>query len=308
MFSTAKSGDNPFILIVQRWLPITAVAIGAGLAGLGVSFLLPRTYTSSAVFVPEQSKNSQLPSGLGALAGQFGILGGGGGTDSPEFYQRLLAGRAINEAILGKPIVGVNLFEYFGTQQRPDSVEKALKKLGKTTSVSIDKAAGTVRIDVEFRQPALAQAVATKYLDLVNEFNSSIRRTQAAKRRQFVQGQTEIALAALQQAETRVKDFLERNRTATGPNLQFERSQLDRRVTEAQELYLALSRQLQTARIDEVNDTPVISVVDPPFLPVKASGPHRAVITLMALFFGALSGLGYVFVGPRLGRLKDVHV
>lgn len=288
--------------LLREWFPVVAVTVGAGIVAFGASFLLPRTYISSAVFVPEQSKSAQLPASLGALAGDMGLLAGlGGGTDSPEFYQRLLAGRAIRTAILSKPLAGVNLFDYFNARARHDSLEKALKKLGKVTTVSIDKASGTVRIDAEFRKPELAEAVVTKYVDLVNDFNSSIRRTQAGKRRQFVEAQTNAALADLQRAEANVKDFLTRNRIVTAPELQFEKGQLDRRVSAAQDLYLALSRQLQTARIDEVNDTPVISVVDPPFLPVKASGPHRVVITLMAMFFGALLSTAYLLYGraPR---------
>jgi hypothetical protein len=148
------------------------------------------------VFVPEQSKNAQLPAGLGAIAGEMGLFAGlGGGTDSPEFYQRLLSGRAIRAAVVSKPAAGVNLFDYFSASDERDSVEKAIKKLAKVTSISIDKAAGTVRVDVEFRRPALAAAVVQRYLDLVNDFNSNIRRTQAGKRRQFVEAQTNAALA-----------------------------------------------------------------------------------------------------------------
>jgi uncharacterized protein involved in exopolysaccharide biosynthesis len=258
------------------------------------------------VFVPEQSKNAQLPAGLGAIAGEMGIFAGlGGGTDSPEFYQRLLSGRAIRVAVVSKSAAGVNFFDYFNAAGERDSVERAIKKLAKVTSVSIDKAAGTVRVDVEFRRPELAAAVVQRYLDLVNDFNSNIRRTQAGKRRQFVEAQTNAALVELQRAEGNLKDFLSRNRIFAAPELQFERGQLDRRINAAQDLYQALSRQLQTARIDEVNDTPVISVVDPPFTPVKNSGPHRVVITLMAMFFGALLSAGYVLFWNAPVRLTS---
>lgn len=297
-----RRSPNRLQPLIARWMPVLGVAAGAGLTAFGGSFLLPRTYISSAVFVPEQARNAQLPAGLGAIAGEIGVLSGAGGTDSPEFYQRLLTGRAIRTAVLSKPIAGVNLFGYFSATGRGDSVEKAIKKLAKVTSVSIDKAAGTVRIDVEFQQPALSAAVLQRYLDLVNDFNSTIRRTQASKRRQFVEAQTNVALADLQRAESNLKDFLTRNRIFSAPELQFERGQLDRRITAAQDLYQILSRQLQTARIDEVNDTPLISVVDPPFTPVRATGPHRLVITLMATFFGALISILYVLFWAQSER------
>jgi len=298
-----RDQTSPVDRLLARWSAIAVVAFGAGLLAFAGSFLLPQSYISTAVFVPEQSKSTSLPSSLGALAGEVGIFGGTSGTDSPEFYQRLLTGRAIRTAVLEKPISGVSLFNYFGASGQRDSVERAIKKLSKATSVSIDKAAGTVRIDVELRRPELANAVVTRYLDLVNDFNSNIRRSQAGKRRQFVQAQAEAALADLQRAESNLKDFLSRNRIFSAPELQFERGQLDRRISAAQDLYLGLSHQLQTARIDEVNDTPVISVVDPPFVPVRPSGPRRVVITLMAIFFGVVLSVAYVLFWQVPGRL-----
>jgi uncharacterized protein involved in exopolysaccharide biosynthesis len=290
--------------LIMQWRLIAIVAgAGAVIGGIG-SFLLPQTFTSSAVFVPEKSKGAALPSGLGALAGQFGILAGSEGTDSPEFYQRLLVGRAVGTSILSAAPNGVNLFDYFGVSGKKDSIDRAIKKLAKVTSVSIDKSTGTVRIDVEVKQPALAMAMVVKYLDLVNDYNTNIRRTQAGKKRQFVETQTAVAQTELQAAETAMKDFLVANRIITSPTLQYERGRLERRVNTAQEIYQALSRELQTARIDQVNNTPVISVIDPPYLPVQHSGPRRVVIALIAMFVAGLMVCGYVLLGPMVLTAK----
>ncbi|HWA40460.1 MAG TPA: hypothetical protein VG712_02550, partial [Gemmatimonadales bacterium] len=64
--------------------------------------------------------------------------------------------------------------------------------------------------------------------------------------------------------------------------------------------YLNLARQAQTAGIDEVNDTPVISIIDPPFLPVRASRPNRRLLVLMAGMLGA----GAALAGLALRRFS----
>src|SRR5438132_8548828 len=48
-----------------------------------------------------------------------------------------------------------------------------------------------------------------------------------------------------------------------------------------QEVSLTLRREYETARIEEVNDTPVITVIDPPVPPHERSSPKRLLLVLM---------------------------
>ena len=45
----------------------------AAVLTFGLSFLLPKKWTAKAKFVPEASSSFQLPSGIGALAGELGF-------------------------------------------------------------------------------------------------------------------------------------------------------------------------------------------------------------------------------------------
>ena len=60
-----------------------------------------------------------------------------------------------------------------------------------------------------------------------------------------------------------------------------------------QQNLVTLLNNLEQSRIDEVRDTPVLTILDEPILPAKKSGPKRALLALGAgLFWLALSAFG----------------
>jgi len=55
-----------------------------------------------------------------------------------------------------------------------------------------------------------------------------------------------------------------------------------------EQLYLGLIREYDAARVDEFNNVPVFTIVDPPFVPKRRSFPNRTVtvvfVTVLVLF------------------------
>ena len=292
--------------LLANWRPVLASTVAAALIGLLLAFVLPKHYTSNASFVPAERQTPNVPGALAGLVGQLGMFGEGG-SESPEFYQRLLSSRQIRTEVLTTPYEGQTLIQYYRVRGRRDSLEKAIKKLSKDYSVSVDRITKIVKLDVELKRPILSQMVAARMLQAVDSFNSNIRRTKAGERRRFIERRFDDAGNQLKGAEAAVRDFNARNRTISdSPMLQFERSQLERRVELAGDLYRNLARDLQTAQIDEVNDTPVISIIDPPSLPVKPSSPRIVVVTLLAAFFGLLLGAAWALVRERSRARRGV--
>ena len=238
-----------------------------------------------------------LPAGLSGLASQLGVATGNPGR-SPEFYARLLNGRPIREALAAHTFSnGRTLYDYYRTSGGRDSVERTVRKLGRDYSVSVDRATSIVRVDVELRDPALSAEVASRFTVEVDSFNVQLRRSSARERRVFAEARLAEAQERLTEAEAALRDFMARNRAGGAPALLFERGRLERRVSIAQELYLSLARGAQTARIDEVNDTPVISVVAPPFVPTRPSQPRRALLAILTGILAAAVAVALALSG-----------
>jgi uncharacterized protein involved in exopolysaccharide biosynthesis len=120
----------------------------------------------------------------------------------------------------------------------------------------------------------------------------------------FIDERLRLASADLAAAEDAVRGFLQRNRQyQDSPSLQFEYTRLQRSLTVQQELFLDLRRQLDAAKIAEVNDLPVISVIEPAIAPKRKSGPSRKKWLLVSLLLVVGGAAGVVVLREHHRRL-----
>ena len=159
------------------------------------------------------------------------------------------------------------------------------------SSAKVDAKTGVITLQAELPDPDLSASVVSRMVALLNEFNQRTRNGRARERRRFTEGRTADAQRDLTSAEDAMRAFLVRNRSFdNSPQLVFENQRLDRQVQIRQDVYQTLRREYEVARIDEVNNTPVLTVVDAPTPPAKPSSPRRVRMTLVALVLGLLVG------------------
>jgi uncharacterized protein involved in exopolysaccharide biosynthesis len=149
----------------------------------------------------------------------------------------------------------------------------------------------------------LAEQLVLSFLDEVNQFNLETRRSQAASERTFTEQRVQEVRHELRRAEDDLQRFLQRNRDyRNSPQLTFEQDRLAREVAVRQALYTTLSQALEKAKIEEVRDTPVITVVERPEMPAKPDGRGLLRKGLLALVVGTAIGVGFVLGRDRLDR------
>lgn len=286
------------VLLRHRRRLVLWPAVAAIIAGL-VGLVLPRTWTATSAFLP-QSQEGQL-SQLGGLAAQFGLnvpLPGSNG-ESPQFYAALLKSQQLLEEAAesrypsdrsADDTTTTDLVQVYDVDAdtRAEEVFEAAKELGDDIDVNADGTTGLVQLQVHMPGPRLSKAVAERLIDLVNKFNLQSRQSQAAAERRFLDERVRRARADLTSTEDSLQRFLEANRSyQNSPQLRFEYQRLQRRVDLRQQVYTTLAQSLEQARISEVRNTPVITVVEPPELPAK---PDSRGLFAKA-FLGATTGL-----------------
>ncbi len=292
------------------------IPIAAALLTLGLSFLLPERWTSETRFVPEASSSIQLPQGIGALAGELGFaLPGADPMSSPDFYAAVMEGRSLLERTLltrfrrpgtaadSAPLIDILEIEEDTPRKR---IESGVEWLREHSSPNVDATTGAVEFSVEMPDPELAAAVTTHMVGLLNDFNQRTRNLRARERRKFAEARSGEAQNDFEAAEDSLRDFLTRNRQFEfTPQLLFERNRLERQVTLRQEVYQTLRREYEIARIEEVDDTPVLTVVDPPVIPAYPSSPRRTRMAIVAGVLGVLVGVGLAFLLQYLERSRE---
>ncbi|MEM7413860.1 MAG: Wzz/FepE/Etk N-terminal domain-containing protein [Gemmatimonadota bacterium] len=301
------------VLVRRRWtIVLTALALGGG-AG-GIAHVLPLEYTTTASFRPQGSDMGG--SQLMALASQFGVAvpGGGSGEEaSPAFYAELLTSREI----LTRIAVEVYDVDGFGEVLLKDLLEieeptepirdqEALRWLvEEAVGVSTGRETGTVTVTVTSEWADLSHAIAGRLLDEVSRFNMDTRQSQAASEREFIERRVQAAEGELEAAEDSLRVFLEQNRQLGSPLLQFRQAALQREVTLRSTVLTALVQSLDQAEIAEVRDTPVITIIQPPFMPPKNDPRRRVLAALLGLILGGMLGMVLAFVREAFGRPDD---
>lgn len=311
-------------IIVRRWPVVLGVPVAIAAVTAGISLIVPATYTAVTTFVPEQAPEGRLSSGLGSLAGlagQFGVALGGSPTESPRFYATVAESRELLERVLLAHYAdprstaaadSATLLRLLGVggHDFADSLHRGVKKLSKRISVRADQYTNIVTVSVDSRYPKLAASVASNIVQYLNDFNTQQRQSQARHRREFVEGRVASTEQELHDAEDQLKTFYQHNRSwQQAPALVFEEGRLRRQLDVQQEVYLTLRREYETARIDEVNNTPVMTLIDAPVPPSEKAKPKRLLLTFMMWFLGGIGSVSWVLVSEfakRMRRDRDV--
>jgi uncharacterized protein involved in exopolysaccharide biosynthesis len=292
-------------LIVVSWLGI----------GLVVALLWPPRYEAVATFAPERGENGRTRGGLAGLAGQFGLSLAADPSQSAGFYADLLVSRRVLQVVLEgnypsrPPENGTSdsaslltVLEVSGRDSL-ELLDRGLRVFRRTVRIGTDLRTNIVTVRFSARDPRVAALAVNRLVQSVNAFNTVARQSQARRRREFIQGQADSVALELRIAEGNLKDFYSRNRSWTqSPELQYRLGQLQRQVDIVKEVFLQLQRDLEAARIAEVDNVPLISVIDSATPPTRRAGPKRAVILLASLVIGVGAVLVQAYAGWFLSR------
>lgn len=282
------------LLLSHRRAMLVGMAGGLLFAVINAA-IKPAAFVSTVSFMPQGSQDVQR-TGLAALAGQFGVgLGGSSGAQSPKFYTNLFLSYDFLAPIARESLTVAeqrnarkSLAELYDIKEQSPAVreEAVVAALTGLISSLVDDKTGTVTFSVTTKWPSVSRTIADRVVARVNDYNLHVRQSQAAAERRFTSERLAIAKDSLTAAENRLKSFLESNRNWTGsPDLTFTHGRLSRATAAAEQLTFSLNQSNEEARIREVRDTPVITVIEParlPFLPQRRRLISRGILGLMS--------------------------
>ena len=161
---------------------------------LGISFLIPPTYTATTHLLPpaqQQSSSAALAAQLGTLAG---LAGGAAGLKNPaDQYVSLLKSRSVYDAIVQR----FKLKELYGATY----FEDARKGLEQRTRASAGAKDGIISIEVDDHDPKRAAAMANAFVEELRNLTKTLAITEAAQRRLFFEEQLAQAKENLTKSE-----------------------------------------------------------------------------------------------------------
>ena len=306
-----------FSFFRKYWLTLFLAGLIFGGIGYGFSWLVPEEYEATAKVLPEFSSGLGSMGGLSDLASMAGISLGKNNSEAirPDLYPSILASMPFLLKLLATPLPTsdgkkIDLVTYFEEKAKPLSAqqvaqgdtlirlskeqERAMKNVKSRVSAGIDKMSGVLTVEVNMPDPILAAACATFSLDYLKTFVTEYRGGKKTEKVAFLRQQMAEAKEKYRRAEVVLNGYRDRNRNAYTNVAKIEEQRLQNDYLQAQTLYNQLTPQLEAARLQALEDAPVLKVLEPPMIPNWRSSPKRKFYALGFAIFGGLVALLFI--------------
>ena len=319
----SRGNEDPIVspfrvatILLRRWRPILLFPALAALAAVACTIAL-NDYTARSRFAPQSSGPAL--GNMAGLAASFGInVAPGGGGEPIDFYVDLLSsGEILRQALRaeyrfrpdpdGTDVRTGTLLELLDVEGETEErqLRNGVDVLRDLVTAGADARSGLITLDTQAPWGDLAEGINRRMLDLLAEFDRARRQAAARAEREFVETRMDAAKEDLEHAEAGLAGYLDRNRRPyQSPRLTMQLERQQRQVMLKQQVYASLAQAYEEARIEEVRNTPVLTVVDRPEGSARGNR-SPLVMGLLALGLTAVLVLGWVFAAETLARGSD---
>lgn len=185
-------------VVVENLRLLVLGALAAGVLALGVTYVIPPTFTAKVQFIPPKQQQSSAAAALSDL----GILGGAAGAiagvkNPADQYAALVKSASVADALTAQ----------FNLAERYDQTfkEKIRKELANNTRVTVGAKDGLISIEVDDEDPQVAADMANAYVTELRKLLNRVALTEAQQRRVFFERMLGQAKTNMVQAEQALK-------------------------------------------------------------------------------------------------------
>jgi capsule polysaccharide export protein KpsE/RkpR len=197
-------------LLQRRRLLATVVSLGL-LASIGVAFVIPKQYTSTAQLMPPDNQTFASSSMLTALSGLGGGLlsAGGGGFLNQRTPGSTCIGILTSRTTLDDIINRFDLRKVYHRKLYLDTRKILLKR----TVIAEDKKSGIIAISVTDNDPNRAREIAGSYIEELDKLVNSLSTSSARRERVFLEQRLKAIKDDLDTSSRALSQFSSRNAT-----------------------------------------------------------------------------------------------
>ena len=171
--------------------------LAVGVTALGISFLIPPTYTAKTQFLPPQQQQSAAASLLSSLGSLGGLAGAVGGIKNPaDQFLAYMKSVTIQDSLIER----FKLLDRYEVKTKLDA-RLELKDNVRATSGKD----GLISIEVDDKDPKFAADLANAHVEELGKLLAKLATTEAQQRRLFFEKQLTLAKDKLIQSEIALK-------------------------------------------------------------------------------------------------------
>ena len=184
-----------FSLLGAKWRLLVGASLAVGVVALGISYLIPPTYTARTMFLPPQQPQSAAASALASLGALSGLAGGslGNAKTTADQYVSLMQSVNVQDQLVDR----FKLMTEYESKYR----FQARKTLTDNVRITLGKKDGLISVEADARSPQLAADLANAHVAELRRLTGELALTEAQQRRTFFEAELKKTREQLAQAQ-----------------------------------------------------------------------------------------------------------
>lgn len=185
--------------------------------------------------------------------------------------------------------------------QKQNAVKKTLDEL---ITLDASNKQGNLILSVRMPEAIAAAQIGIKAQNMLQRYVTEFKIEKAKSTLWYIQERYNEARDEFGIIQDSLSEVKFRNKNLTSGLARIETDRIQTSYTIAFGIFQELSKQLEQAKIQVRQETPVFTVIEPISIPTEKSKPNRTMILLVWLFLGGVIGVGVVFSRMFFASIK----
>lgn len=311
-YNNPKSSLADIVLVIAKHvkliLILTIVSVIITVIYVNKNYI-PEYISTTKIFIPA-ADGGGTGFNIGGFAAQFGFGGQrttGFDMSSPTLYPDIVNSRTFAGIMLdkefyteryGKKLPLIAIFTY-GDHPVPGNIDTlriaAAKRI--PTMVNFKNQMAFFIITVTTNEARFSKDFSDTLIIELDKLQRKFKKQTVNEKIDYIEQKITVAGLELEYNEEKLKNFRERNRNVgNSPSLLLAQERLQRDVEIQIGIFLTLKQQLELAKIEEVQKSSFVQILDYPSLPITVSNPKKLSTKIIGGFVGFFLAIGLSFV------------
>lgn len=308
--NSTKSSLADIILIISKHLNLililTILSVIVTTIHVNKNYI-PKYVSTAKMFIADyQGANS----GISNIASQFGFSAQGANMvdiSSSSLYPYIVQSRMFAEIMLDKEFYSekygeklplIAIFTY-GNQPVPNNIDtlriSAVNRI--SSMVSFSRQMGFFYIEVKTNEPQFSKDFADTMIVELDKLQRKFKKQTTNEKIEYIEQKIVLAKIELENSENRLRIFRDKNRNiSNSPGLLLSHERLQRDVEIQKGIFLTLRQQYELSKIEEVQKSSFVQMLDYPSLPIRESNPKKISTNIIGGFIGFFLGVALSFI------------
>ncbi len=152
--------------------------------------------------------------------------------------------------------------------------------------------------EVSFQLSRVIYAELSRYL-------TQYKTEKARKNLEFIQERLVDARIEFERTQARMAQLIDQNKGALTESARMMQQTLQSEYNVKFNVYNSLTDQSEHAKIKVQEETPVLTIIQPPLYPLKKSAPNHILIVFVSTFLGLFGSIAYQIMAPIFSRIRQ---